>query len=73
MNIRSLFSPPTKIPPWVKESKVKSSYMKKVRVDDCICHGKLVDHHRVKDRILSEIEKDYCTEYEFEQKCFSSK
>ena len=47
---------------WVKEVKTKSPYMKKIKVDDCICHGKLVDHNKVKDRILSEIEKDYCTE-----------
>jgi len=47
---------------WVKELKVKSPYMKKIRVDDCICHGELVDHTRVKDRILEEIEKDYCSE-----------
>ena len=36
--------------------------MKKIKVDDCICHGKLVDHNKVKDRILTEIERDYCTE-----------
>ena len=36
--------------------------MKKIRVDDCICHGKLVDHFKIKNRILKEIEKDYCTE-----------
>ena len=47
---------------WVKRLKVKSPYMKKIRVDDCICHGELVDHSRIRDRILSEIEKDYCTE-----------
>ncbi len=47
---------------WVKEVKTKSPHMKKIKVDDCICHGKLVDHHLVKDRILLEIEKDYCTE-----------
>ena len=47
---------------WVKKVKTKSPYMKKIKVDDCICHGKLVDHNKVKDRILSEIEKDYCTE-----------
>ena len=59
MNIRPLFQ---QIPQWVKELKVKSPYMKKIRVDDCICQGKLVDHIKVKDRILKEIEKDYCTE-----------
>ena len=47
---------------WVKRLKVKSPYMKKIRVDDCICHGELVDHNRIKDRILREIEGDYCTE-----------
>ena len=47
---------------WVKRLKVKSPYMKKIRVDDCICHGKIVDHNRVRDRILTEIERDYCTE-----------
>ena len=41
---------------WVKRLKVKSPYMKKIRVDDCICHGELVDHNRIKDRILREIE-----------------
>jgi len=64
MNIKSLFSTPieSQTPQWVKESKVKSPYMKKIRVDDCVCHGKLIDHIKVKDRILKEIEKDYCTE-----------
>ena len=62
MNIRPLFPTPTQIPPWVKELKVKSPYMKKIRVDDCICHGELVDHSRIRDRILTEIERDYCTE-----------
>ena len=47
---------------WVKRLKVKSPYMKKIRVDDCICHGELVDHSRIRDRILIEIEQDYCTE-----------
>ena len=47
---------------WVKRLKVKSPYMKKIRVDDCICHGELVDHSRIRDRILTEIEQDYCTE-----------
>ena len=58
MNIGSLFHTPieSQIPQWVKELKVKSPYMKKIRVDDCICHGKLVDHIKVKDRILKEIE-----------------
>ena len=36
--------------------------MKKIKVDDCICHGKLVDHEIIKDRILSKIENDFCTE-----------
>ena len=47
---------------WLKKVKTKSPYMKKIKVDDCICHGKLVDHNKVKDRILTEIERDYCTE-----------
>ena len=56
MNIGSLFHTPieSQIPQWVKELKVKSPYMKKIRVDDCICHGKIVDHNRIKDRILTE-------------------
>ena len=62
MNIRPLFPTLIQIPQWVKELKVKSPYLKKIRVDDCICHGELVDHTIVKDRILEEIEKDYCTE-----------
>ena len=48
---------------WLKEVKVKSPYMKKIKVDDCICHGQMVDHTLIKDSILSEIEKDYCTEF----------
>ena len=32
--------------------------MKKIRVDDCICQSKLVDHIKIKNRILEEIEKD---------------
>tara|TARA_R100001082_G_C4284810_1_gene125529 strand:+ start:59 stop:619 length:561 start_codon:yes stop_codon:yes gene_type:complete len=32
--------------------------MRKVRVDDCICHGKLVDHDRVRNIILDKIEND---------------
>ncbi len=47
---------------WVKDLKSRSPSMKKIRVDDCICHGKIVDHNRIKDRILTEIERDYCTE-----------
>ena len=47
---------------WLKKVKTKSPYMKKIKVDDCICHGKLVDHNKVKDRILTEIERDYSTE-----------
>ena len=58
MNIRPLFPTLIQIPQWVKELKVKSPYLKKIRVDDCICHGELVDHTIVKDRILEEIEKD---------------
>ena len=29
--------------------------MKKIRVDDCICQSKLVDHIKIKNRILEEI------------------
>lgn len=47
---------------WVKRIKSRSPFMKKIKVDDCICHGKLVDHEIIKDRILSKIEIDYCTE-----------
>ena len=32
--------------------------MKKIRVDDCICHGQLVDHDRISDIILDKIGKD---------------
>ena len=37
---------------WLKEVKVKSPYMKKIKVDDCICHGQMVDHTLIKDSIL---------------------
>ena len=47
---------------WVKDLKSRSPSMKKIRVDDCICHGKIVDHNRIRDKILKEIERDYCTE-----------
>jgi len=36
--------------------------MKKIKVMDCICHGQMVDHYRIKDRILDAIEEDVCTE-----------
>ena len=62
MNIRPLFPTLIQIPQWVKELKVKSPYLKKIRVDDCICQSKLVDHIKIKNRILEEIEKDVCTE-----------
>ena len=33
--------------------------MKKIKVSDFICHLKMVDHHVIKDRILSEISKTF--------------
>ena len=36
--------------------------MKKIKVCDCICHGQLVDHCQIKNRMLSAIEKDICNE-----------
>ena len=57
------------IPHWVKEIKSlsRSSDMRKVKVDDCVCCGKLIDHDKIRDRILNEIEKDICIETEDEE------
>ena len=52
----------SKRPEWVRKIIKKSSDMKKIKVSDCICHGKLFDHDKIKDRILYEIDKDICRE-----------
>ena len=31
--------------------------MKKIQINDCICHSKIKNHLKIKDKILSEIEK----------------
>ena len=31
--------------------------MKKIQIDDCICHSKIKNHNKIKDKILSEIDK----------------
>tara|TARA_B100000886_G_scaffold335701_1_gene293208 strand:- start:587 stop:1165 length:579 start_codon:yes stop_codon:yes gene_type:complete len=31
--------------------------MKKIQIDDCICHSKIKNHFKIKDDILSEIDK----------------
>ena len=31
--------------------------MKKIQIDDCICHSKIKNHYKIKDKILSEIDK----------------
>ena len=31
--------------------------MKKIKIDDCICHSKIFNHYEIKDKILSEISK----------------
>jgi len=31
--------------------------MKKIQIDDCICHSKIKEHLEIRDSILSEIEK----------------
>ena len=31
--------------------------MKKIRIDDCICHSKIKEHLEIRDSILSEIDK----------------
>ena len=31
--------------------------MKKIQFDDCICHSKIKNHFKIKDKILSEIDK----------------
>jgi len=31
--------------------------MKKIQIDDCICHSKIKNHFNIKDKILSEIDK----------------
>ena len=31
--------------------------MKKIQIDDCICHSKIKEHSKIRDSILSEIEK----------------
>ena len=33
--------------------------MKKIQIDDCICHSKIKNHFKIKDDILSEIDKRY--------------
>ena len=33
--------------------------MKKIQIDDCICHSKIKEHLEIRDSILSEIEKSY--------------
>mgnify|MGYP001334840364 CR=1 FL=1 len=48
---------------WVTSLKRdKSSGMRKIKVDDCVCQGELFDHTRIKNKILSEIENDECNE-----------
>ena len=31
--------------------------MKKIQIDDCICHSRIKNHSQIKDKILSEIDK----------------
>ena len=48
MNIGSLFHTPleSQIPQWVKELKVKSPYMKKIRIDDKTWYPKWTSKER---------------------------
>ncbi len=49
---------------WVTDvRKYRSSQgIKRIKISDCVCQAKLIDHDRIKDRILYEIERDVCNE-----------
>ena len=42
--------------------------MKKIQIDDCICHSRIKNHSQIKDKILSEIDKcdDNSLRYDWE-------
>ena len=49
---------------WVTDvRKYRSSQgIKRIKISDCVCQAKLIDHDRIKDRILYEIDNDICNE-----------